>query len=150
MSEKVIEKLAVLLADSVVLYVKTQGFHWNVTGPHFAEYHALFQTQYTDLAAAIDEIAERIRSLGDFPPAGLAAFQQLSVLKDCAANKTPPSADAMLKELLADHETIAKSAKAALDAAEAVGDDVTVDLMTERRAVHGKTAWMLRATLGQG
>lgn len=148
MADKTIARLSVLLADSVVLYVKTQGFHWNVIGPHFAEYHTMFQNQYTDLAAAIDEIAERIRSLGGFPPAGLAAFQQLSVLKDCAANNKPPSAEAMLKELLADHEKIAETAKTVLDVAEEAEDDVTVDLMTERRAIHGKTAWMLRATLG--
>ena len=146
MPNTVIEKLSVLLADSVVLYVKTQGFHWNVTGPNFAQYHALFQEQYTDLAAAIDEIAERIRALGGFPPAGLGAFQKLSHLQNSTAN-APLSALAMIGELLKDHETIAATVKTVLDAAEAVDDDVTIDLMTGRRAVHHKTAWMLKATL---
>ena len=141
---KIIEKLSVLLADSVVLYVKTQGFHWNVTGPHFVEYHTMFQAQYTDLAIAIDDIAERIRALGGFPPAGLGAFQKLSVLSD---STDVPKANDMINALLKDHEKIAETADTVITAARDGNDDVTEDLMIGRRAVHHKTAWMLRAIL---
>ena len=140
----VVEGLSRVLADSYSLYIKTHGYHWNVTGPNFPALHAMFEDQYTELAAAVDEVAERIRALGARAPAGYAAFDKLSSVKDGVAETDT----AMIADLLKDHETVAATAKETLDIAEAAGDDVTVDMMVERITIHDKTAWMLRSTLG--
>ena len=144
-NQSVADKLGKFLASSYVLYTKTQNYHWNVVGEHFASLHALFETQYTELAAAIDEIAERIRALGFPAPAGLGQFLALSSVKE--QDKLPASAGKMVADLLEGHEICAKEAKNVLKAAEEVGDDVSVDLMVERIAAHDKTAWMLRSFL---
>ena len=129
-----------LLADSYVLYLKTQGFHWNVAGPRFEPLHAFFQRQYTELAAAIDEIAERIRALGVTAPASLAEFAQLSSVEEEAG---APAADAMVRQLLHDHTTAARTARQVVATAEACDDVATADLATQRVAQHEKAAWML-------
>lgn len=140
----VIDGLSRVLADSYSLYIKTHGYHWNVTGPNFPALHAMFEVQYTELAGAVDEVAERIRALGAKAPAGYAAFGKLSTVEDGVAESDTD----MIADLLKGHETVAATAKHTLDAAEAAGDDVTVDLMVERITIHDKTAWMLRSTLG--
>jgi starvation-inducible DNA-binding protein len=139
------DALAGVLADTYALYVKTQNFHWNITGPDFIQLHELFGAQYAQLAAAIDEIAERIRAIGHTAPGGFAAFAKLAKVKDAPA--TPPSAKDMLKILTADHETLTRHAREAKDAVEEVGDAESGDLMITRMEEHGKTAWMLRAHL---
>ena len=134
--------LATVLADTYVLYLKTQGFHWNVTGPQFAGLHALFEAQYTDLRDAADDIAERIRALGAFAPGSQAQFADLTVLTEQTG---VPTAEAMVVELQADHEAVSRRARAALRVAEQAGDDASADMMVGRLQVHDKAAWMLRS-----
>jgi starvation-inducible DNA-binding protein len=138
---KTADGLARLLADTYAVYLKTHGYHWNVRGPNFHALHGMFMEQYTEMWAAIDVIAERIRALGKLAPQGYAAFGALSKVKDGDPGQ---GADAMLKELLADHEALIASAKAARDGA----DDVTAAIIDDRVDAHQKHAWMIRATLG--
>lgn len=135
-----------LLADSYVLYLKTQGFHWNVVGPRFEPLHSLFQRQYTELAAAIDEIAERIRALGAQAPASFAEFALLTSVEEEAG---APAADAMIRQLLHDHTIAGRTARQVVATAEACGDVATADLATERVTQHEKAAWMLGSLLRQ-
>jgi starvation-inducible DNA-binding protein len=138
------EALYVVLASTYGLYLKTQGFHWNVTGPLFPQLHAQFGEQYEALSEAIDEIAERIRALGHAAPASFELMRKNSKVKD--ENGTP-KAEKMVAELLADHETLVRLARETKDIVEGVGDAESGDLMVERMQEHGKTAWMLRSQL---
>ena len=142
MSDKKIAKgLSKLLAETYGVYLKTHGYHWNVRGPNFSSLHNLFMTQYTEMWTAIDLVAERIRALGELAPQSYGAFASLSGIKDGDPSK---NAEAMLKELLADHEALIATAKAAREGA----DDVTAAIIDDRVDAHQKHAWMLRATLG--
>ena len=143
-NQAVVDGLARVLADSYTLYIKTHGHHWNVTGPDFPALHAMFEEQYTELAGAVDEVAERIRAIGAPAPAGYRAFGALTAIEE---KDGPMTAQEMVADLLDGHEIVAKTAKSALDTAQEAGDEVTVDLMVQRIAVHDKTAWMLRSTL---
>jgi starvation-inducible DNA-binding protein len=136
-------ELARLLADTYTLYLKTHGYHWNVTGPRFPSLHMLFETQYLEMREAVDEIAERIRALGEMAPG---SYRQLGRLTGIAEDEGVPEASEMVSLLADDHETVAATARAVLDAAEADGDAATVDLATRRITIHDKTRWMLRAT----
>lgn len=138
---KIAGGLAKLLADTYAVYLKTHGYHWNVRGPSFASLHTLFMTQYTEMWTAIDEIAERIRALGELAPQGYRSFANLSGIGDGDPEK---DAQAMLKELIRDHETLIATAKAAREGA----DDVTAAVIDARVQAHEKHAWMLRASLG--
>ena len=140
----VVAALEVLLADSYTLYVKTHGYHWNVTGPMFGSLHAMFEEQYTDLSLAVDEIAERIRSLGAPAPGSYAQFGALTSIDE---DTTVPPAMDMVRKLTSDHETLAASARAVVRAGERTGDDASVDVGVRRIDVHEKTAWMLRSYL---
>ncbi len=142
--EATVEALSVLLASSYTLYTKTHNYHWNVTGPMFTTLHTLFETQYTELAIAVDEIAERIRSLGSFAPGSFTAFAQLSTVKE---ENGRPEAKEMIRALAADQERIADAARKVIEAAEAAGDQASADLGTRRLDVHEKHAWMLRSHL---
>ncbi len=133
-----------LLADSYMIYLKTQGFHWNVVGPQFEPLHALFQEQYTELAGAIDEIAERMRALGVKAPGSFSEFAKLTSI---AEETGAPNADGMLGQLLSDHTTASRTALQAVTTAEERGDVATVDLATQRVMQHEKTAWMLSSLL---
>ncbi|MCA9518206.1 MAG: DNA starvation/stationary phase protection protein, partial [Myxococcales bacterium] len=126
------------------LYLKTHNFHWNVTGPMFTTLHALFMTQYTELWAAVDEIAERIRSLGAPAPGTYGAFAKLTSI---AETDGVPEAMQMVRLLKDGHETVVRTLRASLPKAQEVGDESTVSLLTDRLAVHEKTAWMLRTML---
>jgi starvation-inducible DNA-binding protein len=141
----VAEELSKVLADSFAVYLKTHGYHWNVRGPEFFTLHTLLEQQYRDIWAALDEIAERIRALGEFAPQAQSTFANLTSIKDGDPEKDAPT---MLKELMQDHETLIATCRVALTAADDEGDDVTVDLLTQRLAAHEKFAWMLRSTLG--
>ena len=143
-SSEVVESLSRLLASSYTLYLKTHNFHWNVKGPMFTTLHTLFELEYTELALAVDAIAERIRSVGAPAPATYSAFQALSAVKERAG---VPSAKEMLKELVRDQGIVADSARAALHAAAVAGDDASEDLAVQRIQVHEKNAWMLRSHL---
>jgi starvation-inducible DNA-binding protein len=139
------EALARVLANTYTLYLKTHNYHWNVTGPQFASLHTLFETQYTELAAAVDTIAERIRALGQVAPGSYAAFGKLSEIKE--APDSPPEAMQMIRDLAADNEALIKLAEKANDIADESNDVASGDMMIERMQVHAKAAWMLRAHL---
>lgn len=140
----VAEKLSRLLADSYTLYLKTHNYHWNVTGPMFQTLHLLFETQYTELATAVDGIAERIRALGEQAPGSYRDFAKLATVKDAQA---VPKAEAMIRELAADHETVSRTAMEVFREAQQHGDEATISLVTARLEVHQKATWMLRAHL---
>ncbi|CAE7349261.1 unnamed protein product [Symbiodinium pilosum] len=141
----VAEGLSRVLADTYTLYLKTQNYHWNVTGPRFKGLHELFEEQYVELREAADEIAERIRALGHFAPGSYAQFAELKSVEEAPA--TPPSAEEMLGQLAADNETLSRVARSVVTSAENVEDEVTIDMMVARMSVHEKAAWMLRAHL---
>ena len=140
----VADALKTLLADSYALYLKTQNYHWNVTGPNFKPLHLLFEEQYTDLAMAIDEIAERIRTLGDKAPGNWKAYAALTSIQDGNENA---DATAMVSEITKDQGVLVHTLKQALEAAQEVGDEVSIGLIVDRMAVHEKNAWMLRSSI---
>lgn len=139
---EVAKTLSNLLANTYVLYLKTQNFHWNVTGPMFQPLHALFESQYTALAEAVDQIAERIRALGEFAPASLSQYLAMSLIQE---EDDIPSAEGMVAQLLEDHETIVRAMRDTFDVIDDANDEVTADLFVQRMTYHEKTAWMLRA-----
>lgn len=133
-----------VLADSYTLFLKTHNFHWNVKGPSFNSLHAMFETQYTELFAAVDLIAERIRALGFTAPGSYAQFAKLTSIAE--AEKLP-AAEGMIRELVEGNEAVIRTARALLPQAESGKDAVTADLLTQRIDHHEKTAWMLRSLL---
>jgi starvation-inducible DNA-binding protein len=142
--DAVVRELSALLATTYTLYTKTQNYHWNVTGPMFTTLHTLFETQYTELAAAVDEIAERIRARGAFAPGSAGAFAKLSsVMEDNART----DARKMIGTLVGDQEKVSDVARRVIEAAEGINDQATVDLGTRRLDAHEKNAWMLRVHL---
>lgn len=136
--------LSHFLADSYVLYLKTHGFHWNVTGPMFNSLHQMFMIQYTEQWTALDLIAERIRALGYAAPASYAAFSKLASIPE---ETGVPTATEMIAQLVAAQEAVARIARHLLPVADEAGDQPTADLLTQRLQVHEKTAWMLRSLL---
>ncbi len=136
--------LSHLLADSYTLYLKTHNFHWNVKGPMFQTLHLLFETQYTELALAVDLVAERIRALGYPAPGTYAEFARLSSIPE---PKGVPSATAMIRELVEGQEAVTRTARSLLPRVQNVSDEPTTDLLTQRMQVHEKNAWMLRSLL---
>lgn len=144
MSNKpVTEALKVVLADSYSLYLKTHNYHWNVEGVHFKMLHEMFEEQYTELAGAVDEIAERIRTLGEKAPGTFAAFTDLSSIKPGNENA---DASSMVKDLADSQDVMVESLKKALEAAQTANDEVTIGLVTDRMGVHEKAAWILKST----
>lgn len=143
--QKIAEALSHALADTYALYTKTQFYHWNVTGPRFRSLHLLFEEQYTALAAQVDEVAERIRSLGYPAPGGFKAFQSLTSLKE---DSSVPDAETMIANLLSDRETISRSLRKTISLADDADDVSTADMLTGMLEAHEKTAWMLRSHLG--
>ncbi|MEM9738240.1 MAG: Dps family protein [Pseudomonadota bacterium] len=142
--EQSVKALKGLLGETYALYVKTHGYHWNVTGPRFSELHALFMGQYTELWHALDEIAERIRALGHFAPGSTEGLLAEATIKP---DNGVPEAEAMVVNLMRGHEVVSKTAKAGLKIAQTAQDDVTADLLGQRAAVAEKTAWMLRSSI---
>jgi starvation-inducible DNA-binding protein len=142
---EVAKKLSEALADSFLLYLKTLGVHWNIVGPTFYSMHKLTEAQYEDLQAAIDELAERIRSLGYPAPASFGDYAKLSKLDSSATLET---AEIMLKSLVDDNEVIARRLRGAVAVAAEADDVVTADLLTQRIGKHEQNAWMLRAVIG--
>lgn len=140
----VVTELSKALADSYTLYMMTHNFHWNVTGPMFSTLHDLFMAQYTEIWQALDEIAERIRALGHYAPGTYAQFAKLSSI---AEPTEVPSAEDMIKLLVAGNEAVAKTARKAFSVADSVNDQPTADLLTQRLDIHEKNAWMLRSLL---
>jgi starvation-inducible DNA-binding protein len=136
--------LGKLLADTYTLYLKTHNYHWNVTGPLFNTLHLMFETQYTELATAVDEIAERIRAL-DFHAPG--SYRIFSTLTDIDEEDDVPSAEDMIRNLVAGQETVVRTARSMFGAVDAANDEPTADLLTQRMQIHEKNAWMLRSML---
>lgn len=139
------EGLSRLLADTYTLYLKTHNFHWNVTGPMFNSLHLMFEQQYNELALAVDLVAERIRALGFPAPGSYAQFAKLTSLKEETGT---PSAEDMLRQLVADQEALVRTARSIFPVVDEAHDEPTADLLTQRMQVHEKTAWMLRSMLG--
>lgn len=133
-----------LLADSYTLYLQTHNFHWNVTGPQFRELHLLFEEQYTELAVAVDDIAERIRTLGVEAPGTYSQFAQLSSIEEVDG---VPAAREMTEILTASHEQVVRTCRAVLKKAQEADDESSVALISDRMRIHEKTAWMLRSLL---
>ena len=133
-----------LLADTYTLYLKTHSFHWNVVGPQFRELHLMFEEQYTELATAVDDIAERIRALGSPAPGTYSELNQLTVIEE-----TPgvPSSGSMIQTLTRDNEAVVRTARRALEKAQQTGDESSASLIGDRMVIHEKTAWMLRSLM---
>ena len=142
--DAVVAALERLLADSYTLYLKTHNFHWNVTGPMFNTLHALFETEYSELALAVDEIAERIRAKGARAPGSYTEFLEVAAIEEARGE---PTALEMLAILAEDQETVCEAAREVVASADEAGDAVSADLGTRRLEVHEKNAWMLRSHL---
>jgi len=136
--------LSCLLADTYTLYLKTHNFHWNVTGPMFNTLHLMFEAQYTELALAVDLVAERIRSLGIHAPATYSAYAKLTSIPE---TEGVPKATEMIKLLVEGQESVVRTARSIFPIAEKASDEPTADLLTQRMQVHEKNAWMLRSLL---
>ena len=134
-----------LLADSYTLYLQTHNFHWNVTGPQFRELHLLFEEHYTELATAVDEIAERIRTLGVYAPGTYKEYTELSSIQETAG---VPKATQMVEILMSGHEQVVRTCRQALSKAQAGEDESSAALISDRMRIHEKTAWMLKSLLG--
>ncbi|MGB7086528.1 MAG: Dps family protein [Phormidesmis sp.] len=141
---EIAQGLSQLLADTYTLYLKTHNFHWNVTGPMFRTLHLMFEEQYTELALAVDLIAERIRSVG-FPAPG--TYQEFAKLSSISEEAGVPSAEDMIRKLVEGQEAVIRTARSLFLVLERSHDEPTADLLTQRMQVHEKTAWMLRSLL---
>ncbi len=142
--EAIAAGLSRLLADSYTLYLKTHNYHWNVEGPLFNTLHTMFEGQYTELATAVDEIAERIRALGVAAPGSYQAFAELTSIEEETGT---PSAEDMIRQLIIGQETVVRTAREVIPLASQANDEPTADLLTQRMQIHEKTAWMLRSML---
>ena len=143
----IVENLNQLLASTYTLYLKTQNYHWNVTGPWFQSLHMLFEQEYKELALAVDEIAEHIRALGFRAPGSYDAYTRISVIKD--AEDQAISAEQMLKNLIADQRSIIDLIKSGIETnADNLNYETTTDLLVRRNQIHEKSLWMLTSSLG--
>jgi starvation-inducible DNA-binding protein len=138
--------LSRVLADSDTLSLNTHNSHWNVTGPLFNTLHTMFEQQYTELALAVDQIAERIRALGHPAPGSYQAFAELTAIQEETGQ---PAAEEMIRQLVVGQETIVRTAREVFPLADEAHDEPTADLLTQRMQLHEKNAWMLRSMLGQ-
>jgi len=140
----IVQELSKLLADTYVLYLKTHSFHWNVEGPMFQSLHQMFMEQYTETWNAVDLIAERIRSLGEYAPGTYREYARLTRIKE---TEGVPRAEEMVQLLIEGQEAVVRTAREALSVADAANDQPTLDLLTQRMQIHEKNAWMLRSLL---
>lgn len=138
------EMIGEALANTYVLYHKTQAFHWNITGPLFYSVHQMTESQYKDMAEAIDDLAERIRSIGFRAPTGLNTYTEHSTVKDVNTNH---GAEDMIRQLAEDHQTVAQTLRLAAEEADKRRDVYTADLLTARIGVHEEASWMLSALI---
>ncbi len=142
--EAIANVLSKVLADTYVLYLKTQNYHWNVTGKLFHPLHEQFEEQYNELSAAVDEIAERIRALGFSAPGTFRKYLELTSIEE---DLDQPNAMEMVRRLALDNEQMLSTVRKALKPAKIAEDEATIDLLTQRLKTHSKTAWMLRSHL---
>ncbi len=141
------EGLSRLLADSYTLYLKTHNYHWNVTGPQFTSLHTLFETHYTELALAVDQIAERIRALGNRAPGSYRDFADLTSITE---EDDVPCATEMIRRLVSGQEAVVRTARSIIPLVNQAGDEPSADLLTQRMQIHEKNAWMLRSLVETG
>ena len=144
--EEIVHGLSRLLADTYTLYLKTHNYHWNVTGPMFQTLHLMFETQYVELATAVDLIAERIRALGAPAPGTYREFGALSSIEEDGAGDAPDATE-MIRRLVHGQEAVVRTARSVFPVVDEAHDEPTADLLTQRMQVHEKTAWMLRSLL---
>lgn len=144
---RIAEGLKKVLADSYTLYLQTHNFHWNVTGPQFRELHLMFEEHYTELAVAVDDIAERIRTLGITAPGTYRQFASLTRIEE--VEEIPPAQE-MIRILMESHEQVVRTCREVLKTASDAGDESSTALISDRMRIHEKTAWMLRALLEAG
>ena len=142
--EAIASGLSKLLADTYTLYLQTHNFHWNVTGPMFQTLHLMFETQYNELALAVDLIAERIRAVGHRAPGTYGEFSKMSSIKEVGGT---PSAEEMIRLLVEGQEAVVRTARSVFPVVDEAHDEPSADLLTQRMQVHEKTAWMLRSLL---
>ena len=142
--KRIADGLSRLLADTYTLYLKTHNFHWNVKGPMFQTLHLMFEAQYTELALAVDLIAERIRALGHPAPGTYSAYSKLASIPE---TEGVPVAEQMIRLLVEGQEAVVRTARSLFPMVERANDEPTADLLTQRMQVHEKTAWMLRSLL---
>jgi len=142
--QRIASGLSKLLADSYTLYLKTHNYHWNVEGPQFNTLHLMFEGHYTELATAVDEIAERIRALGVKAPGSYSEFNAITSIEEASGEE---SAEEMIRQLVIGQETVARTAREASEAAADASDEPTADLLAQRMQIHEKNAWMLRSML---
>lgn len=138
------EGLCQILADTHILYLKTHNFHWNVTGTNFYSLHQLFEKQYKEMATAVDNIAERIRTLGFPSPGSYSEFLKLASIPEAEGIV---NAEEMILLLTKGNEAIIRNLRLVLKHTQASGDAATADLLTKRIAAHEKNVWMLRSLL---
>jgi starvation-inducible DNA-binding protein len=143
--KEVAEALSHGLANTYLLQLKTQYYHWNVTGPQFISLHLLFEEQYKALAAGVDELAERIRSLGFSAPGTFRNFEELAMLQE--DKSLPGGWEMMVANLVAAHESLSRNARERIKFVQKMGDEGTADLFIRRLQEHEKAAWMLRSHL---
>lgn len=142
--KSVADDLSDFLADTYALYLKTQNFHWNLTGKEFYSIHLLFEKQYEDLAEAVDEIAERIRALGFYADASFSAFKKRTKIPD---ETKKVSINEMLKRLLKGHEYLSKTYRPKITEWQKLHDEMSADLLIKRLGIHEKQAWFLRSQI---
>ena len=145
--QAITQGLSRVLADSYTLYLKTHNFHWNVTGPMFQTLHTQFEAHYNELALAVDEIAERIRALGEPAPGSYRRYAELSSIAEDDETGGSPEAMEMIRRLVDGQEAVVRTARSVFPVAEAANDEPTADLLTQRMQLHEKNAWMLRSML---
>ncbi len=144
--QELAKKVGVVLADTYMLFIKTQGVHWNVAGPAFHALHHLTEEQYEDQYEAIDDLAERIRALGEKAPASYTTYGEISTIKD---RDEPQTAADMVTMLVEDNEEIVRKLRDLIGEAEEMNDWATHDMLTERIVKHEEAIWMLRATIAE-
>lgn len=145
--KKIANGLSHVLADAFTLYLKTHNFHWNVTGAMFNSLHTMFEAQYTEQWAALDEIAERIRALGYNAPGSYREFIELTSIAEEPGLSDSADWREMVRQLVSGNEALCRTARKALSTADDAGDDPSADLLTQRLHTHEKYAWMLRSLL---
>jgi starvation-inducible DNA-binding protein len=138
-----VKKLAIILADTYALYLKTQNYHWHVKGPQFKPLHELFEMQYLELAEAVDEVAERMLIKGHNAPATFSEFERLKTLADGNSDST---ANEMVTELAHDHGELVKDLYVAMSMAQDDKDEATVNVLSDRIEAHEKYRWMLSSS----
>ena len=136
--------LSKVLADTYTLYLKTHNYHWNVRGPMFHSLHAMFEQQYSELALAVDEVAERIRALGELAPGSYSEFAKLASIPE---GNSRNDAKTMIRELVEGQEAVVRTCRELFPVVDEANDEPTADLLTTRMQTHEKNAWMLRVLL---